>query len=110
MDAVTAVSGSGPAYVFYFMEAVQQAAMDMGLSAAAARQLTLETFLGAAKLAESSPEDVAVLRARVTSKGGTTEQAILSMQTAGVQAAIVDAVHAAARRSKELGDALANAA
>lgn len=110
MDAVTAVSGSGPAYVFYFMEAMQQAATDMGLSAAAARQLTLETFLGAAKLAESSPEDVAVLRARVTSKGGTTEQAILSMQTAGVQAAIVDAVHAAARRSKELGDALANAA
>jgi pyrroline-5-carboxylate reductase len=107
MDAVTAVSGSGPAYVFYFMEAMQQAGMDLGLSADAARQLTLETFLGAAKLAEAGTEDVAELRARVTSKGGTTEQAILSMQAAGVQDAIVQAVHAAARRSRELGDALA---
>lgn len=107
MDAVTAVSGSGPAYVFYFMEAMQQAGMDLGLSAAAARQLTLETFLGAAKLAETSTEDVAQLRARVTSKGGTTEQAIMSMQADGVQSAIAQAVYAAARRSKELGDALA---
>lgn len=107
MDAVTAVSGSGPAYVFYFMEAMQQAGMELGLSADAARQLTLETFLGAARLAETSPEDVAQLRARVTSKGGTTEQAILSMQAAGVQPAIASAVHAAAHRSKELGDALA---
>ena len=107
MDVVTAVSGSGPAYVFYFMEAMQQAGMELGLSAVAARQLTLETFLGAAKLAQTSPEDVAQLRARVTSKGGTTEQAILSMQTAGVEAAINQAVYAAARRSKELGDALA---
>ena len=107
MDAVTAVSGSGPAYVFYFMEAMQEAGMALGLSAAAARQLTLETFLGAAKLAETSPEEVAQLRARVTSRGGTTEQAILSMQGAGVQAAINQAVFAAAHRSKELGDALA---
>jgi pyrroline-5-carboxylate reductase len=82
----------------------------MGIERSCRAQLTLETFLGAAKLAESSPEDVALLRARVTSKGGTTEQAIMSMQAAGVQAAIVEAVHAAARRSKELGDALANAA
>ena len=107
MDAVTAVSGSGPAYVFYFMEAMQQAGMDLGLSAAAARQLTLETFLGAAKLAETSTEELAQLRARVTSKGGTTEQAILSMQGVAVHASIGQAVFAAARRSKELGDALA---
>lgn len=106
MDAVTAVSGSGPAYVFYFMEAMQQAGMDLGLSAEAARQLTLQTFLGAAKLAENSPENVALLRARVTSRGGTTEQAILSMQAAGVHSAIADAVFAAARRSRELGDVL----
>lgn len=106
MDAVTAVSGSGPAYVFYFMEAMQQAGIDLGLSAAAARQLTLETFLGAAKLATGSTEEVAQLRARVTSKGGTTEQAILSMQNDQVQSAITQAVYAAARRSKQLGDAL----
>ena len=107
MDAVTAISGSGPAYVFYFMEAMQQAGIDLGLSAAAARQLTLETFLGAAKLAIGSAEEVAQLRARVTSKGGTTEQAILSMQNDQVQSAITQAVYAAARRSKQLGDALA---
>lgn len=106
MDAVTAVSGSGPAYVFYFMEAMQQAAMALGLSADVARQLTQQTFLGAARLAENSPDEVELLRARVTSKGGTTEQAILSMQAAGVNTAIAEAVFAAARRSRELGDIL----
>lgn len=107
MDAVTAVSGSGPAYVFYFIEAMQQAGAELGLDAAAARQLALETFLGAAKLAVASSEDVATLRARVTSKGGTTERAVLSMEEAGVKPAIVRAIHAAAARSRELGDALA---
>ena len=105
MDAVTAVSGSGPAYVFLFMEAMQQAGVALGLSADAARQLTLETFSGAAKLAASSTESVAQLRARVTSKGGTTEQAILTMQARAVPEAIVAAVHAAAQRSKTLGGA-----
>lgn len=105
MDAVTAVSGSGPAYVFLFMEAMQQAGVELGLTTDAARQLTLETFLGAAKLAASSSEDVAQLRARVTSKGGTTEQAILTMQARAVPEAIVAAVHAAAQRSKTLGEA-----
>ncbi|MEQ1667110.1 MAG: pyrroline-5-carboxylate reductase [Sulfuriferula sp.] len=105
MDAVTAVSGSGPAYVFLFMEAMQQAGVELGLTADAARQLTLETFLGAAKLAASSSEEVAQLRARVTSKGGTTEQAILTMQARAVPESIVAAVHAAAQRSKNLGEA-----
>lgn len=106
MDAVTAVSGSGPAYVFYFIEAMQQAALELGLNADAARQLALETMLGSAQLAASSSEDVATLRARVTSKAGTTERALQRMDEAGVKAAIVSAIHAAAARSKELGDAL----
>ncbi|MHB1677293.1 MAG: pyrroline-5-carboxylate reductase [Sulfuriferula sp.] len=108
LDAVTAMSGSGPAYIFYFMEAMQQAGIRLGLSTAAARQLTLATFSGAAKLAEVSTEEVAVLRARVTSEGGTTERALLSMQSSGIEAAIVRAIDAAAQRSRELGDTLAN--
>lgn len=106
MDAVTAVSGSGPAYVFYFMEAMQDAAVELGFSPAEARHLTRETFLGAAKLAASSEEDAATLRARVTSKGGTTERALAAMEEASVKAAIVSALHAAAERSRELGELL----
>ena len=79
MDAVTAVSGSGPAYVFYFIEALQQAAAELGFDADAARALALETFAGAVKLAAESPESAATLRARVTSKGGTTERAIAEL-------------------------------
>jgi pyrroline-5-carboxylate reductase len=105
MDAVTAVSGSGPAYVFLFMEAMQQAGVELGLTAEIARQLTLETFAGAAKLAANSSDDLAQLRARVTSKGGTTEQAILTMQTHALPETIVAAVHAAAQRAKQLGEA-----
>ena len=81
LDAVTAISGSGPAYVFYFIEAMQQAAYELGLDEAQARQMVLDTFLGATKLAEHSVEDVAILRARVTSKNGTTERALLSMDS-----------------------------
>jgi pyrroline-5-carboxylate reductase len=106
MDGVTAISGSGPAYVFYFIEAMQQAAKELGFDTDAARRLTLDTFIGAAKLAESSHEDVSVLRARVTSKNGTTERALLSMDAAAVKAGIVAAAHAAAQRSRELGDEL----
>jgi len=72
MDAVTAISGSGPAYVFYFIEAVEDAARELGLPVQIAHQLVLNTFTGAAKLASTSPDPVAVLRERVTSKGGTT--------------------------------------
>lgn len=106
LDAVTAISGSGPAYVFYFIEAMQQAAYELGLDEAQARQMVLDTFIGAAKLAESSTDDIATLRARVTSKNGTTERALLSMDANRVKQDIVDAIHAAAKRSKELGDEL----
>ncbi len=106
LDAVTAISGSGPAYVFYFIEAMQQAAYELGLDEAQARQMVLDTFLGATKLAEHSAEDVAELRKRVTSKNGTTERALLSMDSNRVKQDIVDAVHAAAKRSKEMGDEL----
>jgi len=106
LDAVTALSGSGPAYVFYFIEALQQAARELGLNAEAGRQLAIETFTGAAKLAAQSSEDVATLRARVTSKGGTTEQALKSMEADRVKEAIIRAVKAAAERSRELGDEL----
>lgn len=106
MDALTAISGSGPAYVFYFMEAMQAAAAELGFSQQQARTLTQETFAGAARLAMQSPEDAATLRARVTSKGGTTERALATLEQAGVKAAIVKAIQAATERSRELGDAL----
>lgn len=106
LDAVTAVSGSGPAYVFYFIEALQQAALELGLDAEQSRQLALETFTGASKLAAQSSDNAATLRARVTSKGGTTERALASMEADAIKAAIVRAVKAAALRSSELGDEL----
>ena len=106
LDSVTAISGSGPAYVFYFIEAMQQAAQELGLDAFQSRQLVLDTFIGAAKLAESSQQDIATLRANVTSKNGTTERALSSLEANNVRAHIVAAAHAAAARSKELGDEL----
>jgi pyrroline-5-carboxylate reductase len=106
IDPVTAVSGSGPAYVFYFLEAMQQAAQEMGLSAVQGRELALATFTGAAQLAAQSSDPVEVLRERVTSKGGTTHAAITSMEQAGVKQAIIEAMKAAAARGRELGDEL----
>jgi pyrroline-5-carboxylate reductase len=106
IDPVTAVSGSGPAYVFYFIEAMEQAAREMGLSDAHAKELAVATFTGAATLAGQSADDVQVLRQRVTSKGGTTHAAITSMEQAGVKQAIVDAIKAAAARAREMGDEL----
>ena len=106
LDAVTAVSGSGPAYVFYFIEALEQSARELGLDDDTARKLALETFAGALKLAREGGEHPSALRARVTSKGGTTERAVLALDTHGVKAAIVRAVRAAAERSRELGDEL----
>ncbi|HTJ53798.1 MAG TPA: pyrroline-5-carboxylate reductase [Nitrosospira sp.] len=106
LHAVTAVSGSGPAYVFYFIEAMQQAALELGLSAAQARQLSLETFFGAAKLAIQDRENTAVLRVRVTSPGGTTERAIASLENDDVKGAIVRAIKKSYQRSRELGDEL----
>ena len=106
IDPVTAVSGSGPAYVFYFLEAMVAAAQEMGLSAEQGRQLALATFSGATQLAAQSDESLEVLRQRVTSKGGTTHAAITSMEAAGVKAAIVEAMKAAAARGRELGEEL----
>ncbi|MDO5625106.1 MAG: pyrroline-5-carboxylate reductase [Pseudomonadota bacterium] len=105
LDAVTALSGSGPAYVFYFLEAMQQAGVELGLTPAQARQLAVATFAGGAHLAAESPEALATLRERVTSKGGTTHAALMAMEQAGMQAAFVQAMHAACVRAKELGDA-----
>ena len=104
IDAVTAISGSGPAYVFYFIEAMQQAAVELGLTAEQGRQLAQATFAGAAELATRSDEPVSLLRERVTSKGGTTYAALTSMEDSGVKAALVKALHAAADRGKELGE------
>jgi pyrroline-5-carboxylate reductase len=104
IDPVTAVSGSGPAYVFYFLEAMQQAAQELGLSEEQGRELAVATFAGAAELAARSPESLQVLRERVTSKGGTTYAAITSMEESGVKDAVVKAVKAAAARGRELGN------
>jgi pyrroline-5-carboxylate reductase len=106
MDAVTAVSGSGPAYVFYFIEAMQQAARELGFNENDSKNLVVDTFIGAARLAQAGNVDVSELRARVTSKNGTTERALLSMESHDLKKHIVAAVHAAAQRSKELGDEL----
>lgn len=106
LDAITAVSGSGPAYVFYLIESLEAAAVAEGLTPAAARQLALQTFFGAAKLALESGEEPAVLRARVTSKGGTTERGIAALENASVKAGIAQAVAAAKQRSIALGEEL----
>jgi pyrroline-5-carboxylate reductase len=106
LDWVTALSGSGPAYVFYFIEAMEEAGIKAGLSAETSRRLALHTVFGAAKLALEAGEDPAVLRAKVTSKGGTTERAIASLTADGFMDMLARAVNAAAARSKELGDEL----
>ncbi len=104
MDAVTAISGSGPAYVFYFIEALQAAAQKLGFEAPEARRLAIETFVGAARLAEQSNDDVALLRERVTSKGGTTAAALDSFNADSIAAAILKGVQAAAARGRVLGE------
>lgn len=104
LDVVTAVSGSGPAYVFYFIEALQSAAVQLGLSAEQGRQLALATFSGASQLAVQSEDSVQVLREKVTSKGGTTAAAIQSMEHSQLKHALVMAVKMAASRSREMGD------
>lgn len=104
LDAVTALSGSGPAYVFFFLEAMTEAGVGMGLSAAQAYQLAVATFSGASSLAAASKESPEVLRQRVTSKGGTTYEAISAMEAAGIKPAFVSAMQAAEQRARELGD------
>lgn len=106
LDAVTALSGSGPAYVFYFLEAMAQAGVDMGLTREQAHQLSVATFAGAAELARRSEEPPQVLRQRVTSKGGTTHAAIESMEADGVAQRFMRALDAAEARARELGEEL----
>ena len=108
LDAVTALSGSGPAYFFLVMEALEEAGVKLGLDREAARLLTLETAFGAAKLALESREDAATLRARVTSKGGTTEQALAVLEGGGLRRLFEQAVDAANARAKTLADQLGN--
>lgn len=103
VDAVTAISGSGPAYVFYFIEALESAALELGFDLPSARKLALETTLGAARLAARSDDAPAILRERVTSKGGTTEAALRSLEGDAVRTAISRAAQAAAARGRELG-------
>ena len=102
MDTVTALSGSGPAYFFYFMEAMENAATAMGLNNDQARLLTIETALGAAKMALLSASDPAELRKQVTSPGGTTEQALNTFMQGKLEQLIHDAMEAAKQRSIEL--------
>lgn len=104
LDAVTAVSGSGPAYVFFFIEAMVQAGVELGLTPQQAHQLAVGTFVGASELARSADESPAVLRERVTSKGGTTYAALTAMQASDVPAHIRAALHAASARAHELGE------
>lgn len=106
MDAVTAISGSGPAYVFYFIEALRAAGVALGLTDDEANMLALQTFAGASLLATQSTTDVKTLRAQVTSKGGTTEQGILSLESADIKQIIAQAAKAAADKSVTLGDLL----
>ncbi|KAF1029059.1 MAG: Pyrroline-5-carboxylate reductase [Burkholderia plantarii] len=104
LDAVTAISGSGPAYVFYFIEALQEAARQLGMNDEQGRALAVATFTGAAQLAAQSSEPASVLRERVTSKGGTTAAALGAFDAAQLKDSIVRGVLAANARSRELGD------
>ncbi|MCE5301295.1 MAG: pyrroline-5-carboxylate reductase [Spirochaetia bacterium] len=103
LNAVTALSGSGPAYVFYFAEAMLKAADELGLNAADAKKLVIHTFKGSAELMEKSQETPAQLRIKVTSKGGTTQRALDVMESAGVAETVRLAVRAAKERADELG-------
>lgn len=106
MDAVTAISGSGPAYVFYLIEALQEAGVGLGLTDKEANMLALQTFAGASLLAAQSIDDIKTLRAQVTSKGGTTEQGILALEAADIKTSILRAATAAAEKSLSLGNDL----
>jgi len=104
IDAVTALSGSGPAYVFYLLEGMLEAAGQMGLDKEVARHLALSTVIGAATLMKETGEDAEILRNKVTSKGGTTAAAINTMDEHGVKDAIIAALLAAQTRSRELAN------
>ena len=103
LDAVTAISGSGPAYVFYFIEALQAAALNLGLNEQQAKELSIATFKGASLLADASSTPIETLRMQVTSKGGTTEQGVLSLENSQVKQAIMLAAQKACERANTLG-------
>jgi len=107
LDAVTALSGSGPAYLFYLLEAMMEAGIHMGLGSEQARQLALGTVAGASALARQSGSPPAQLREQVTSKGGTTHAALQAMEQANVKEAIIKAIEQARLRAIDLGDLLA---
>ncbi len=109
LDAVTGVSGSGPAYVFYLIEALERAARELGFDDVRARRLAYATFAGSVALAQQSAEPPAVLRANVTSKGGTTARALDVLNAANVSEHFIEAVKAAAMRARELGDEIGRA-
>ena len=104
LDAVTGISGSGPAYVFHFIEALETAGLAQGVDATSARRLAIDTVLGAARLAEASKESPSALREKVTSKGGTTAAALAHLAASGWHDALIGAVEAASARSRELGE------
>ena len=106
MDVVTAISGSGPAYVFYLIEALQEAGVSLGLTEKEANILALQTFAGASLLARQSADDIKTLRAQVTSKGGTTEQGILALEKANIKNIMWMAAKAAAEKAVALGNEL----
>jgi pyrroline-5-carboxylate reductase len=106
IDAITAVSGSGPAYFFLVMEAMEEAAKSLGLDEESARLLTLQTALGAARMAIESSDSPALLRQKVTSPGGTTERALGILEAGGLRTLFNDALQGAAERSRELSDLL----
>lgn len=106
LDAVTALSGSGPAYVFLLIEAMTHAGVALGLTEAQSAQLSIATFKGASLLAANSSVPIATLRAQVTSKGGTTEQGLLSLNAAGIHDIMREATQQAATRAQTLGDEL----
>ena len=109
LDVATALSGSGPSYVFYFIEAMIEAGVSMGLNREQAHQLAVGTFVGSAALAKVSTEPIEILRSRVTSKGGTTYAAITYMEHDNVKTLFMNAMQAARQRAKEMGDEFGNA-
>ena len=108
LDAVTALSGSGPAYVFYLLEAMTEAGVELGIEATIAQRLAVATALGAARMAGGDDADPAALRKRVTSPGGTTERALSILESNEVGAAVRQAIHGAWRRSRELAEEFGN--
>jgi len=108
IDAVTALSGSGPAYIFYVVEVMEKAGIKLGLDAITARRLAVQTAFGAAKLALESSDDPAVLREKVTSPGGTTERALSVLREGGLESLFMEALQSASDRAAELADQLGN--